>query len=138
MSLAVWFSVFGSIFGPRLVGEYSELFQKTFNSELIVGYFIATAGMVLAGLSVYFLSEKESKLKEPANIEKTNKKISLDSNAKLLTKILVLNHFVMVVIMSATPLHIQDIGETIKLVGAIISYHTLGLLIVEMKREKLG
>ena len=85
--------------------------------------------MVLAGLSIYFLSEKESKLKEPANIEKTNKNISLDSNAKLLTKILVLNHFVMVVIMSATPLHIQDIGETIKLVGAIISYHTLGMFL---------
>ena len=129
LSLAVWFSVFGSIFGPRLVGEYSELFQKTFNSELIVGYFIATAGMVLAGLSIYFLSEKESKLKEPANVEKTNIKISLDSDAKLLTKILVLNHFVMVVIMSATPLHIQDIGETIKLVGVIISYHTLGMFL---------
>ena len=35
----------------------------------------------------------------------------------------------MVVIMSATPLHIQDIGETIKLVGTIISYHTLGMFL---------
>ena len=129
LSLAVWFSVFGSIFGPSLVGEYSELFQETFNSELIVGYFIATAGMTLAGLSIYFLSEKESKLKEPSNVEQSNEKLSLDSNAKLLTKILVLNHFVMVVIMSATPLHIQDIGETIKLVGTIISYHTLGMFL---------
>ena len=129
LSLAVWFSVFGSIFGPSLVGEYSELFQKTFNSELIVGYFIATSGMTLAGLSIYFLSEKESKLKEPANVEQSNTQVSLDSNAKLLTKILVLNHFVMVVIMSATPLHIQDIGETIKLVGTIISYHTLGMFL---------
>ncbi len=129
LSLAVWFSVFGSIFGPRLVGEYSEVFQKTFNSELIIGYFIATTGMVLAGICIYFLSEKESKLKEPASVETKSKKISLDNNAKLLTKILVLNHFVMVVIMSATPLHIQDIGETIKLVGTIISYHTLGMFL---------
>ena len=129
LSLAVWFSVFGSIFGPSLVGEYSELFQKTFNSELIVGYFIATTGMILAGLSIYFLSEKESKLKEPANVEQSNEQVSLDNNAKLLTKILVLNHFVMVVIMSATPLHILDIGETIKLVGTIISYHTLGMFL---------
>ena len=129
LSLAVWFSVFGSIFGPTLVGQYSEFFKKTFNSELIVGYFIATAGMFLAGLSIYFLSGKKSKLKERANVEKANEKIALDSNAKLLTKILVLNHFVMVVIMSATPLHIQDIGETIKLVGTIISYHTLGMFL---------
>jgi len=129
LSLAVWFSVFGSIFGPRLVGEYSELFQKTFNSELIVGYFIATAGMVLAGFSIYFLSEKNTTLREPSNTEQTKELISLDSNSKLLTRILVLNHFVMVVIMSATPLHIQDIGETIKLVGTIISYHTLGMFL---------
>ena len=129
LSLAVWFSVFGSIFGPRLVGEYSELFQKTFNSELIVGYFIATAGMILAGFSIYFLSEKDTTLREPSNTEQTKELISLDSNAKLLTRILVLNHFVMVVIMSATPLHIQDIGETIKLVGTIISYHTLGMFL---------
>ena len=129
LSLAVWFSVFGSIFGPALVGEYSEFFQKTFNSELIVGYFVATAGMTFAGLSIYFLSEKESKLKEPTNVEKSKEIVSLDINAKLLTKILVLNHFVMVVIMSATPLHIQDIGESIKLVGTIISYHTLGMFL---------
>ena len=70
LSLAVWFSVFGSIFGPRLVGEYSELFQKTFNSELIVGYFIATAGMILAGFSIYFLSEKDTTLREPQILNK--------------------------------------------------------------------
>ena len=129
LSLAVWFSVFGSIFGPTLVGQYSEYFQKTLNSELIVGYFIAAGGMVFAGLSIYLFSGKESKLKEPTNLKQAKEKISLDSNARLLTKILVLNHFVMAIVMSATPLHIQDIGETIKLVGTIISYHTLGMFL---------
>ena len=85
--------------------------------------------MILAGFSIYFLSEKDTTLREPSNTEQTKELISLDSNAKLLTRILVLNHFVMVVIMSATPLHIQDIGETIKLVGTIISYHTLGMFL---------
>jgi MFS family permease len=36
----------------------------------------------------------------------------------------------MVVIMSATPLHVQDIGETVQLVGVIISYHTLGMFLL--------
>ena len=119
LSLAVWFSVFGSLFGPRLVGEYSELFQKTFNSELIVGYFIHGWYDSLVGFCIYFLSEKDTALREPSHTEQTKELISLDTNAKLLTRILVLNHFVMVVIMSATPLHIQDIGETIKLVGQL-------------------
>ena len=35
----------------------------------------------------------------------------------------------MVIIMASTPLHIQDIGETIQVVGTIISYHTLGMFV---------
>ena len=63
-------------------------------------------------------------------IEKSLKLSELDSTARLVTKILVLNHFVMVLIMSATPLHVKDIGETIKLVGTMISYHTLGMFLL--------
>lgn len=130
LSLAVWFSVFGSIFGPRLVGEYSAIFDEWFGSDLIVGYFIATLGMFLAGISVSLFSQKDSSLNKKLVIQKSVKISELDSTAKLLTRILVLNHFIMVLIMSATPLHIQDIGETIKLVGAIISYHTLGMFLL--------
>lgn len=130
LSLAVWFSVFGSIFGPRLVGEYSAIFDEWFGSDLIVGYFIATLGMFLAGISVSLFSQKNSALNERQVLKKSLKISELDSTAKLLTRILVLNHFVMVLIMSATPLHVQDIGETIKLVGAIISYHTLGMFLL--------
>ena len=130
LSLAVWFSVVGSIFGPRLVGEYSAIFDEWFGSDLIVGYFIATLGMFLAGISVSLFSQKNSALNERQVLKKSLKISELDSTAKLLTRILVLNHFVMVLIMSATPLHVQDIGETIKLVGAIISYHTLGMFLL--------
>ena len=137
LSLAVWFSVFGSIFGPRLVGEYSAVFENWLGSDLIVGYFIATFGMFLAGLSVLLFSQKDSTLNKKLVIEKSLKLSELDSTARLLTKILVLNHFVMVLIMSATPLHVKDIGETIKLVGTIISYHTLGMFLLSPILGKL-
>ena len=137
LSLAVWFSVFGSIFGPRLVGEYSAVFENWLGSDLIVGYFIATFGMFLAGLSVLLFSQKDSALNKKLVIEKSLKLSELDGTARLLTKILVLNHFVMVLIMSATPLHVKDIGETIKLVGTIISYHTLGMFLLSPILGKL-
>ena len=137
LSLAVWFSVFGSIFGPRLVGEYSAVFENWLGSDLIVGYFIATFGMFLAGLSVLLFSQKDSALNKKLVIEKSLKLSELDSTARLLTRILVLNHFVMVLIMSATPLHVKDIGETIKLVGTIISYHTLGMFLLSPILGKL-
>ena len=130
LSLAVWFSVFGSIFGPRLVGEYSDYFAKIFASDLIIGYIVATLGMFFASLSIIIFTSKNNPLREKETIEtQSSNNISNNKDGTFLSILLVLNHFTMVVIMSATPLHIQDIGETVKLVGVIISYHTLGMFL---------
>ena len=130
LSLAVWFSVFGSIFGPRLVGEYSDYFAKIFASDLIIGYIVATLGMFFASLSIIIFTSKNNPLREKETIEiQSSDNISNNKDGTFLSVLLVLNHFTMVVIMSATPLHIQDIGETVKLVGVIISYHTLGMFL---------
>ena len=132
LSLAVWCSVFGSVFGPRLVSLYSEYFNKLFESELIVGYIVAMVGMLFASASVVTFTSSKSSLRKPAESEVND--IQEFSNSKeggrTLTLLLVLNHFTMVVIMSATPLHVQDIGETVQLVGVIISYHTLGMFLL--------
>ena len=62
LSLAVWFSVFGSIFN-RLVGEYSELFQKHLTLNLLLVIY-STAGMILlVFLFIFFL--KDTTLREP-------------------------------------------------------------------------
>jgi len=130
LSLAVWFSVFGSVFGPRMVGSYSNFFENIFNSELIVGYVIALVGMLFAASSLFIFTSKKSILRSPSNLEsELDNQNSNKKNGNLLSLLLVLNHFTMVVIMSATPLHIQDIGETVQLVGIIISYHTLGMFL---------
>ena len=130
LSLAVWFSVFGSVFGPRMVGSYSNFFENIFNSELIVGYVIALVGMLFAASSLFIFTSKKNILRSPSNLEsELNNQNSNKKNGNLLSLLLVLNHFTMVVIMSATPLHIQDIGETVQLVGIIISYHTLGMFL---------
>ena len=130
LSLVVWFSVFGSVFGPRMVGSYSNFFENIFNSELIVGYVIALVGMLFAASSLLAFTSKKSILRSPSDLESESSHQSSDKkNGNLLSLLLVLNHFTMVVIMSATPLHIQDIGETVQLVGIIISYHTLGMFL---------
>ena len=131
LSLAVWFSVFGSVFGPRLVSAYSDYFDNLFNSELIIGYIVAMVGMLFASASVLTLTSSNSSLREPAEVQEiAQTAINSKKDGNILTLLLVLNHFVMVVIMSATPLHVQDIGETVELVGVIISYHTLGMFLL--------
>lgn len=138
LALAVWFSVFGSVFGPRLVSSYSNFFYNLYGSDLIVGYVIAMFGMSIAGLAITTLTSKTSLLRQ-AQLKDSN--ISNDStkykDGNLLSLLLVLNHFVMVVVMSATPLHIKDIGETVQLVGVIISYHTLGMFLLSPILGKL-
>ena len=131
LSLAVWFSVFGSVFGPRLVSLYSDYFDELFNSELIVGYIVAMVGMLFASASVLTFTSSNSPLRQPAETGEAIEKITeTKKDGNILTLLLVLNHFTMVVIMSATPLHVQDIGETVELVGVIISYHTLGMFLL--------
>ena len=131
LSLAVWFSVFGSVFGPRLVSLYSDYFDELFNSELIVGYIVAMVGMLFASASVLTFTSSNSSLRQPAETEEAIEKITeTKKDGNILTLLLVLNHFTMVVIMSATPLHVQDIGETVELVGVVISYHTLGMFLL--------
>ena len=131
LSLAVWFSVFGSVFGPRLVSLYSDYFDELFNSELIVGYIVAMVGMLFASASVLTFTSSNSSLRQPAETEEAVEKITeTKKDGNILTLLLVLNHFTMVVIMSATPLHVQDIGETVELVGVVISYHTLGMFLL--------
>jgi MFS family permease len=132
LSLAVWCSVFGSVFGPRLVSLYSEYFNKLFESELIVGYIVAMVGMLFASASVVTFTSSKSSLRNPAESEVADAQEFSNSKegGRTLTLLLVLNHFTMVVIMSATPLHVQDIGETVQLVGVIISYHTLGMFLL--------
>ena len=131
LSLAVWFSVFGSVFGPRLVSVYSDYFENLFNSELIVGYIVAMVGMLFASASVLTFTSSNSSLRNPAEVEEVvQKEIESKKDGSILTLLLVLNHFTMVVIMSATPLHVKDIGETVELVGVIISYHTLGMFLL--------
>jgi len=138
LALAVWFSVFGSVFGPRLVSSYSNFFYNLYGSDLIVGYVIAMFGMSIAGLAITTLTSKTSLLRQ-AQLKDLN--ISNEStkykDGNLLSLLLVLNHFVMVVVMSATPLHVKDIGETVQLVGVIISYHTLGMFLLSPILGKL-
>ena len=88
--------------------------------------------MLFASASVITFTSSNSLLRKPAETEEDNvqKLSNTKKDGNILTLLLVLNHFTMVVIMSATPLHVQDIGETVQLVGVIISYHTLGMFLL--------
>ena len=94
------------------MGEYSDYFAKIFASDLIIGYIVATLGMFFASLSIIIFTSKNNPLREKETIEtQSSNNISNNKDGTFLSILLVLNHFTMVVIMSATPLHIQDIGE---------------------------
>ena len=90
LSLAIWFSVFGSVFGPRLVSLYSDYFDELFNSELIVGYIVAMVGMLFASASVLTFTSSNSTLREPAETEEANEKFGeTKKDGSILTLLLV-------------------------------------------------
>lgn len=127
LSVAVWFSAFGSIFGPSAVGLFSNFFAEMFNSELIVGYILAFMGMFSAGLILFLFTDKKSALRTKNIVQTPKEGKKVNNSANSLSSMLVINHVIMVLIMSATPLHLKDIGEDIVTVGNIITVHTLGM-----------
>lgn len=127
LSICVWFSAFGSVFGPSSVGIFSKYFSEIYNSELIVGYVLAFMGMIIAGSILFFFTDKNSGLRTKNTIKEKSKVKEKNSMGNLLSVILVVNHSVMVLVMSATPLYLRDIGENIGMVANIISVHTLGM-----------
>jgi len=127
LSFAVWVSAFGSIFGPNSVGLFSDFFAEIFNSALIVGYILAFTGMVTAGSILFFFTSKDSDLRKKNTVQTKKDVEQSGGSSNSLSSILIVNHVIMVLIMSATPLHLRDLGENISTIGTIISVHTLGM-----------
>jgi len=127
LSFAVWVSAFGSIFGPNSVWLFSDFFAEIFNSALIVGYILAFTGMVTAGSILFFFTSKDSDLRKKNTVQTKKDVEQSGGSSNSLSSILIVNHVIMVLIMSATPLHLRDLGENISTIGTIISVHTLGM-----------
>lgn len=136
LSLVVWAGTIGAVLGPRLLDPAGDVAVGLGASEYAGGYLGAIVFMGVAlGLFLVGLRPDPSALAvvddEAFGTVAPKPVVARDvfgrRSVQLALAAMVIGQFVMVLIMTATPIHVQNNGFDLALVGSIISAHTLGM-----------
>jgi MFS family permease len=135
LSLVVWAGTIGAVVGPRLLGPAGAVAEGMGTSEYAGGYLAAVVAMSLA-LVLFLVTLRP----DPSTLAVVDDDVfgELDGapratdvfgrrSVQLALAAMVVGQLVMVLIMTATPIHVENNGFDLALVGSIISAHTLGM-----------
>ncbi len=137
LSLVVWAGTIGAVVGPRLLGPAGDIAERMGASEYAGGYLGAVVFMGVA-LLLFLLALRP----DPSTLAVVDDEVfgSVATAAPVVARdvfgrrpvqlalaAMVIGQLVMVLIMTATPIHVENNGFGLSLVGSIISAHTLGM-----------
>jgi MFS family permease len=137
LSLVVWAGTIGAVIGPRLLGPVGDMASGMGTSEYAGGYVAAVVAMTLALLLFLVLLRPD-----PSDLAVVDDDVFVHAPdaspvvaadvfsrrpVQLALAAMVIGQLVMVLIMTATPIHVENNGFNLALVGSIISAHTLGM-----------
>jgi MFS family permease len=132
LGTVVWASTVGSVLGPSLLQPSGRIAADLGRSELAGAFLISAAFLVLAVL-LYMTAlrpDPASLAEEPTGSPRVRGDLwgalRLPQVRVALTA-MVTGQVVMVMIMTATPLHLRHHGSDLGIVGLVMSAHTLGM-----------
>ncbi|WP_156324465.1 MFS transporter [Bacillus sp. FJAT-27251] len=135
VSIAMVSTTFGAVAGPNLVGVMGEFALSIGVPALAGPFLLAAAGYILAGLGIFFFLRPDPFIvaKAIAAAQGTTTKFLSESNSNSLEKnrrgifagaaVMVLTQFVMMAIMTMTPVHMGHHGHDLNEVGLVIGFH---------------
>lgn len=136
VSLVVWAGTVGAVVGPRLVGPAGAIAEDSGRVAYGGGFLAAALAMgvgavlVLVALrpdpSTVALAEDEAPV-EAGSPAATVRTAFANPGVQVAIVGMVIGQFVMVLIMTSTPIHVEDNGFGLGTVGGILSAHTLGM-----------
>ncbi len=136
IGLVVWATTVGAVTGPNLFGPGDQL-GEALGLPPMTGPFLFTVAAQIGSTLVFWLGLRPDPLLYAQKLEtKTKNKISLKSALQTLREnpvprfavfAVALSHMVMVSVMSMTPVHMQDMGYDLVVVGFTISLHIAGM-----------
>lgn len=139
IGLVVWATTVGAVTGPNLFGP-GEALGKFFGLPTMTGPFLFTVAAQILSTLVFWFGLRPDPLKFAQQLQKDSgkprHKISFRSAIATLKAYPValyavisvaLSHMVMVSVMSMTPVHMQDMGYDLVVVGFTISLHIAGM-----------
>jgi MFS family permease len=132
VSVIVWASTIGAVAGPRLLAPGGEVAAGLGAIEYAGGYLATAVFMGLATVLCFVALRPdpstlaivdEAVVAELGEVETPFRRPAV----QMAVAAMVIGHFVMVLIMTATPIHVENSGFGLGTVGNIISAHTLGM-----------
>jgi MFS family permease len=137
VSLIVWAGTVGAVVGPSLLDPAGAVVRSWGRPQYMGGYLIASLFMGLACVAYLVglrpdpstLSNSAAGPATAGRHETTLAEASPWSNPAVQAALasMVFGQVVMVLIMTGTPLHIEDTGRGLEVVGLVISAHTIGM-----------
>ncbi|KKK39224.1 MFS transporter [Mesobacillus campisalis] len=154
VSIAMVSTTIGAVAGPNLVDVMGK-FALSIGVPALAGPFIlAAAGYILAGLGIFFFLRPDPFVvaKAIAAAQVTTSKFLSESNANPLSEnrrgilagaaVMILTQFVMMAIMTMTPVHMGHHGHDLNEVGLVIGFHIgamfLPSLVTGILVDKIG
>ncbi len=131
LSVIVWAGTIGSVVGPSLLQPSGRLTSAWGTSELAGGYLL-TALFMAAAMVLYLIALRPDPMTiahdrhDPADSRGFGDSFQ-QPHVKVALAGLIAGQVVMVLIMTATPLHIRHGGSDLGTVGLVMSAHTLGM-----------
>jgi MFS family permease len=135
MSLVIWATTVGTVLGPNLTDPGDRIGAHLGLPTLAGPYLFSLIGFALAGLVIIVAHPRFRSDDVAARIRGVRPVGALAAlrwagrNPTARTGVVAVagGHAIMVAVMVMTPLHMQHHGMTLKLVGLVISLHTLGM-----------
>ncbi|WP_431709419.1 MFS transporter [Glutamicibacter uratoxydans] len=137
LSLVVWATTVGAVTGPNLF-QPGEVISQAWGLPEFTGGFIIAMGAQAMGLIIYWLGlrpdpmhvalAREGKISTGIS-KRTSGFSTLRSSrpARQAVLTVALSHAHMVALMSMTPIHLQNHGSSLTLIGITISAHVAGM-----------
>lgn len=131
LSLVVWSTTIGAVAGPNLTGPGASMARSLGVPDLAGPLLFSSAGFTLAAL-VTFTALRPDPLVRGGDGPRTRRGVRaalphLRGRALVAVLTIATSHAVMVGVMALTPVHMQDHGSGLQIIGFTISLHIAGM-----------
>nr|WP_255669815.1 MFS transporter [Aeromicrobium wangtongii] len=131
LSIVVWSTTIGAVIGPNLTGPGADVADAVGLPDLAGPMLFSAVGFAVAGVLTFVLLRPDP-LVRAAGAPKPQQGVRAalpHLRGRTLTAVWVVasSHAVMVAVMALTPVHMEDHGASLKIIGLTISLHIAGM-----------
>ena len=131
LSLVVWSTTVGAVIGPNLTGPGQDVARRVGVPDLAGPVLFSVVAFALAGLMTFVflrpdpLVRLEDAVKAPSGVRAALPHVR--GTTLVAVYAIASSHAVMVAVMALTPVHMEDHGSSLQIIGLTISLHIAGM-----------